>query len=75
MPVLSQLEKGQAASVVAVLGVDAVSQRLMEMGIVEGEPVQVVAFAPMGDPIEIRVRDYRLSVRKAEAERVLVEPS
>jgi ferrous iron transport protein A len=44
----------------------------MEMGLLEGETIEVVGFAPLGDPMEIRVGDYRLSIRKTEAARVAV---
>ena len=46
----------------------------MEMGLLEGEEVEVVGFAPMGDPMEVRLGDYRLSLRRIEAARVHVEP-
>ena len=47
-------------------------QRLLEMGLLEGEEIEVLAFAPLGDPVEIRLRDYRLSLRRSEAARVQV---
>ncbi len=46
--------------------------RLMEMGVLAGTPVELIRFAPLGDPLEIRVCGYRLSLRKQEAEAVLV---
>lgn len=72
MPTLDQLEVGQRASVTQVRGEDAIVQRLYEMGLLEGEEVEVVAFAPLGDPMEIRLADYRLSLRRAEAAGILV---
>jgi ferrous iron transport protein A len=72
MPSLDQLRVGQRGRVEAVAGDDAILQRLLEMGLLEGEEVEVLAFAPLGDPMEIRLRDYRLSLRRAEAARVLV---
>jgi Fe2+ transport system protein FeoA len=48
-------------------------QRLMEMGLTRGASFQVVRYAPMGDPIEIKVRGYHLSLRKCEAAGILVE--
>ena len=69
---LDQLRTGQRARVVAVAGADALVQRLLEMGLLEGEEVEVVGFAPLGDPMEIRLRDYRLSLRRQEAARVTV---
>jgi ferrous iron transport protein A len=74
MPSLDQLRPGQRARVASLDGDDAVAQRLLEMGLLEGEEVEVVALAPLGDPMEIRLRDYRLSLRRAEAARVGVTP-
>ena len=50
-----------------------VRQRLMEMGLTKGTVVEVIRFAPLGDPIEISVRGYRLSLRREEAQSVLLE--
>ncbi len=50
----------------------SVRQRLLEMGLTKGTEVEIVRFAPMGDPIEIAVRGYRLSLRRVEAESVVV---
>lgn len=72
MPSLDQLRPGQRGRVEAVAGADAVGQRLLEMGLFEGEPIEVLGFAPLGDPMEIRLRDYRLSLRRGEAARVQV---
>lgn len=69
---LDQLRAGQRATVSALQGSDGLVQRLLEMGLLEGEEIEVVALAPLGDPMEIRLRDYRLSLRRAEAARVLV---
>ena len=49
--------------------------RLMEMGLLVGTPVELVRFAPLGDPVEIRVRGYYLTLRKHEAEQILVQPN
>ncbi|HPU57247.1 MAG TPA: FeoA family protein, partial [Verrucomicrobiota bacterium] len=49
--------------------------RLMEMGILVGTPVELIRFAPLGDPVEIRVRGYHLTLRKHEAEQILVQPA
>ena len=72
MPTLDQLIAGQRARVEEVLGEDALVQRLMEMGLLEGEEMEVIGFAPLGDPMEIRLRDYRLSLRRNEAARIRV---
>lgn len=70
---LDLLPPGARARIVQVAGTDGISMRLMEMGLVEGEEVEHRGSAPLGDPIEIEVRGYRLSLRIAEARRVLVE--
>ena len=69
---LDQLQAGQRARIDSFIGDDTVLQRLMEMGLLENEEIEVVAFAPLGDPLEIRLRDYRLSLRRTEAARVRV---
>ena len=73
MPSLDQLRPGQRGRVVALAGGDALVQRLLEMGLFEGEEVEVIGFAPLGDPMEVRLGDYRLSLRRSEAARVQVE--
>jgi ferrous iron transport protein A len=72
MPSLDQLQVGQRGRIESVHGGDALLQRLLEMGLFEGEEVEVVGFAPLGDPVEIRLRDYRLSLRRREAARISV---
>ena len=70
---LSQLAVGESAVITEITGDDSLAMRLMEMGLLEGEPVTLVGFAPLGDPIEFEVRGYRISLRASEAERVRVE--
>ena len=70
---LDQLLPGQRALVRAIQGDDFLVQRLLEMGLLEGEEIEVLGFAPFGDPMEIRLRDYRLSLRRSEAARVSVQ--
>ena len=67
MASLDQLQVGQRARIEAVGGSPALNQRLLEMGLIEGDAIEVVGFAPLGDPMEIRLRDYRLSLRRQEA--------
>ena len=69
---LDQMEKGQRARIDSLIGDDPILQRLMEMGLLEEEEIEVLAFAPFGDPLEIRLRDYRLSLRSTEAARIRV---
>jgi Fe2+ transport system protein FeoA len=70
---LDQLQTGQRARIDSIHGDDALMQRLLEMGLLEGEEVEVVGFAPLGDPMDIRLRDYRLSLRRSEAARIGVQ--
>jgi Fe2+ transport system protein FeoA len=69
---LDQLERGQHGIVTGVDAGNGVGQRLLEMGLFEGEELEILAFAPLGDPIEVRVRDSRLSLRRSEAARITV---
>jgi Fe2+ transport system protein FeoA len=71
---LSQFQPGKGGKIILVQSEGPVGQRLMEMGLIEGADVQVVRIAPLGDPIEVLVQNYRLSLRKVEADRVEVEP-
>ena len=71
---LASLEAGQTGTVSGFTQDDGITQRLMQLGVIEGATVDVVRRAPAGDPIEIRVLGYSLSLRNAEAATVLVEP-
>jgi ferrous iron transport protein A len=70
MRTLASLQVGESAVVQQVDGIDEISIRLMEMGLVPGTELRVLGLAPLGDPLEIEVRGYRLSIRKSEAARV-----
>ena len=73
MKTLNDLRQpGQRAEILDVTGDDAVAVRLMEMGLTAGAEIELVGFAPLGDPIEFLIRGYRLSLRKAEAARVAI---
>jgi ferrous iron transport protein A len=72
---LDSLPPGAAARVVCVGGSGAVARRLMEMGVVPGAPVRVIKTAPLGDPLEIRVRNYHLALRRSEAQTISVVTS
>lgn len=65
--------KGQRARIVDISGDDAVAVRLMEMGLTEDAEIELIGFAPLGDPVEFLLRGYRLSLRKAEASRVCIQ--
>jgi ferrous iron transport protein A len=71
---LSELPVGRTATVREFPKTGTVSLRLREMGLVVGTPLTLVRTAPMGDPLEIKIRGYHLTLRKAEAEHVVVEP-
>jgi len=74
MVTLDTLRPGQHAVVSAIMGEgSAVYQRLMEMGVYEGVELKVIRFAPLGDPMELHVQGYNLSLRKSEAACVQVE--
>jgi ferrous iron transport protein A len=75
MSSLDQLRAGQLAVIESIDGEGVLLQRLLEMGLLEGEEIEVLGFAPLGDPMEIRLRDYRLSLRRAEAAHVRVRLS
>ena len=73
MKTLRDMKIGEKAKVVKLHGEGAVKRRIMDMGITKGTDVYVRKVAPLGDPIEITVRNYELSLRKADAEMVEVE--
>jgi len=70
---LAQLSIGATSRVVRVAGADEISARLSEMGLTPGVEVQLLGAAPLGDPIELNLRGYRLSLRRSEAARVEVD--
>jgi ferrous iron transport protein A len=70
---LSQVALGTTARVTSIGAIGPMKRRLMDMGIVPGELVKVVKVAPLGDPIEITVKGYAISLRKKEAEGIAVE--
>jgi ferrous iron transport protein A len=70
---LKDAKPGTSAHVVKIGGAGAVKRRIMEMGITRGVEVHVRKVAPLGDPVEITVRGYELSLRKADAELIEVE--
>ena len=70
---LKQAKIGETVKVVKLHGERAIKRRIMDMGITKGVEVYVRKVAPLGDPIEVTVRDYELSLRKADAEMIEVE--
>ncbi|MBQ1413683.1 MAG: ferrous iron transport protein A [Clostridia bacterium] len=74
MNTLKDIKVGQSATVIRLNGEGAIKRRIMDMGITKGVTVSVKKVAPLGDPMEITVRGYELSLRKADADMVVVEP-
>lgn len=73
MKTLKEVKVGQTIKVVKLHGEGAVKRRIMDMGITKGVEIYVRKVAPLGDPVEITVRGYELSLRKNDAEMVEVE--
>lgn len=73
MMTLSQLPPGKTAKIIRVYTTGFLKRRLMDMGVICGVEVRVEKVAPLGDPIEIVLKGYRLSLRKGEAEKIDVE--
>lgn len=73
MQTLKDIECGSSAVVIKLHGEGATKRRLMDMGITKGISVYVRKVAPLGDPVEVRVRGYELSLRKADAQLIEVQ--
>ncbi|HEX2926387.1 MAG TPA: ferrous iron transport protein A [Ruminiclostridium sp.] len=73
MRTLKNINCGETVTVVKLTGEGAIKRRIMDMGITRGTPIFVRKVAPLGDPIEVTVRGYELSLRKADAEMILVD--
>lgn len=73
MLTLADLQLGQTGTVTGFADMSGVTQRLMELGLIQGTPVTFVRRAPAGDPLEFRIIDYSLSIRRSEAALVEVE--
>ena len=73
MKTLRQANVGETVRVVKLHGEGAVKRRIMDMGITRGVEVHIRRVAPLGDPVEVTVRGYELSIRKADAEMIEIE--
>ncbi|NLB75484.1 MAG: ferrous iron transport protein A [Crenarchaeota archaeon] len=73
MQKLSTLQPGQTAIITTMQQNGPVKRRLLEMGLVRGSKIKIIRRAPLGDPIEIEIRDYKLTLRKKEADTITVE--
>ena len=70
---LKEAKIGETVRVVKIHGEGAIKRRIMDMGLTKGVEVYILKVAPLGDPIEVTVRGYELSLRKADAEQIEVE--
>jgi ferrous iron transport protein A len=73
MKTLKDIRVGSSATVVKLEGEGAIKRRIMDMGITKGTKILVKKVAPLGDPVELTVRGYQLSIRKADAGKIIVE--
>ena len=73
MKTLREVAVGQTVKVTKLVGEGPVKRRIMDMGITKGVELYVRKVAPLGDPVEVTVRGYELSLRKADAEMIVVE--
>lgn len=69
---LKNLKPGESGTILMIKGKGPTRRRLMDMGVVRGSEVLVERIAPLGDPIEIKIKDYSLTLRKEDAESILV---
>jgi ferrous iron transport protein A len=70
---LDELKPGQSGRITTIGVVGPLRRRLMDMGVLVGEEVKVIKIAPMGDPLEVALKSYRLSLRRSEAQGITVE--
>lgn len=70
---LREVRPGKTVTVQKLIGAGPVKRRIMDMGITKGVDISVRKYAPLGDPVEVTVRGYELSLRKADAEIILVQ--
>ena len=70
---LKELKPGEKAVIKKISGEGAVKRRLMDMGVTRGVEVLIRKVAPLGDPVQVNIRGYELTLRKAEAENIIVE--
>ncbi len=70
MKTLDQVKIGESVEIVKIHGTSLIKRRIMDMGMTKRTQIQIVKFAPLGDPIELKVRGYQLSIRKADAKNI-----
>lgn len=70
---LGELKPGDSAKVLRISGGGPLKKRLLDMGVIAGTPVEVLKAAPLGDPIDVKLKGYHLTLRKAEAAQIIIE--
>lgn len=70
MKTLDQVKIGESVEIVKIHGTSLIKRRIMDMGMTKRTQIQIVKYAPLGDPIELKVRGYQLSIRKADAKNI-----
>ncbi|HNZ50802.1 MAG TPA: ferrous iron transport protein A [Bacilli bacterium] len=73
MTTLKDIKIGRSAVVVGINATGPLRRRFMDMGITKGTVIEVIKYAPLGDPMELSLRDYILSIRKSDAELIIVQ--
>ena len=73
LKLLSELNRGEKGRIVKIGGTGSIRRRLLDMGLVSGSDIEMERVAPLGDPIEIKVKGYNLSLRKEEAANIQIE--
>ena len=71
---LNELKIGESAKVTSIGGEKSLRQHFLDMGVIPGEEVTLIKYAPMGDPMELRVRGYELTLRLEDAKQIDIEP-
>lgn len=71
--ILSELKAGESGRIKKIFGEGALHKKLLDMGIIKGTKIEVTKVAPLGDPVDIKIKGYHLSLRKEEAAQILVE--
>jgi Fe2+ transport system protein FeoA len=72
---LSHLKPGESGIVKKVHGCGAITRRIVDMGVIAGTRIDVKKFAPLGDPIEVKLKGFNMSLRKTEADLIEIEPA
>jgi len=70
---MSELKPGEKGKVIKISGSGSIHHKILDMGIVKGVEIEVERVAPLGDPVEIKVKGYHLSLRKEEAANIFIE--